>query len=154
MATLTGQSCLALVAQTLLVNFNCVQRCQGFVTAVAVGCGPTGSPRFGRRLGSPSREQQLRTSHLRADAGPRIAECEYFGFASVMFLNSYTSLSMYLFCNSRIHVITLYSGHVGVYYASMLRCCHLVWILVRTDHPCLGLGRHSWYQSHTSIIRH
>jgi hypothetical protein len=50
---------------------------------------------------------------------------------------------MYLFCNSRIHIITLYSGHVCVYYASMLRCWHLVWILVRTDHPYLGVGRHS-----------
>jgi hypothetical protein len=53
---------------------------------------------------------------------------------------------MYLFCNSRIHVITLYSGYVCVYYASMLRCWHLVWILVRTDHPCLGVRCHtlSW----------
>jgi hypothetical protein len=50
---------------------------------------------------------------------------------------------MYLFCNSRIHVITLYSGYVCVYYASMLRCWHLVWILVRTNHPCLGVGCHS-----------
>jgi hypothetical protein len=57
------------------VNLNCVQRYQGFVTAVAVGCGPTASPRFGRRLGSLPREQQLRTSHLRADADPRITEC-------------------------------------------------------------------------------
>jgi hypothetical protein len=46
-------------------------------------------------------------------------------------------------CNSRIHVITLYSGHVCMYYASMLRCWHLVWILVRTDHPCLGVGCHT-----------
>jgi hypothetical protein len=30
------------------------------------------------------------------------------------FLNSNTSLSMYFFCNSRIHVITLYSSHVCV----------------------------------------
>jgi hypothetical protein len=29
-------------------------------------------------------------------------------------LNSNTSLSMYFFCNSRIHVITLYSDHVCV----------------------------------------
>jgi hypothetical protein len=50
---------------------------------------------------------------------------------------------MYLFYNSRIHVITLYSGHVCVYYALMLRCWHLVWILVRTDHPCLGVGCHN-----------
>jgi hypothetical protein len=57
--------------------------------------------------------------------------------------NSNTSLAMYLFCNSRIHVITLYSGHVCVYYASMLQCWHLVWILVRIDHPCLGVGCHT-----------
>jgi hypothetical protein len=37
-------------------------------------------------------------------------------------LNSNTSLSMYFFCNSRTHVITLYSGHECVYFASMLRC--------------------------------
>jgi hypothetical protein len=49
-------------------------------------------------------------------------------------------LSMYLFCNSRIHVITLYLGHVCVYYTLMLQCCHLVWILVRTHHPCLEGG--------------
>jgi hypothetical protein len=49
---------------------------------------------------------------------------------------------MYLFCNSRIHVITLYLGHVCVYYAPMLRCWQLVWILIRTDHPCLGVGCH------------
>jgi hypothetical protein len=30
-----------------------------------------------------------------------------------------------------------------VYYASMLRYWHLVWILVRTDHPCLGVGCHN-----------
>jgi hypothetical protein len=54
--------------------FNYVQSCQGFVTAVASGCGPVASPRRGKRLGSPPREQQLRTSHLRADAGPCIIE--------------------------------------------------------------------------------
>jgi hypothetical protein len=56
------------------VFFNCVQRCQGFVTAVASGCDPVMSPMFGKRLGSPPREQQSRTSHLRADAGPYITE--------------------------------------------------------------------------------
>jgi hypothetical protein len=50
---------------------------------------------------------------------------------------------MYLFCNSKIDVITLYSGHVCVYCASMVRCWHLVWILVWTDHPCLGVGCHN-----------
>jgi hypothetical protein len=60
-----------------------------------------------------------------------------------MFLISNTSLSMYLFHKSRIHVITLYSSYVCVYYTSMLRCWHLIWILVRTDHPCLGVGCHN-----------
>jgi hypothetical protein len=55
---------------------------------------------------------------------------------------------MYLFCNSRIHVITLYSGHVCVYYASMLRCWHLVWILIRTDHSYLGVGCHKTAAPH------
>jgi hypothetical protein len=44
------------------------------VTAVASGCGPVASPRSGMRLRSPPREQQPRTSHLRADAGSFIAE--------------------------------------------------------------------------------
>jgi hypothetical protein len=56
------------------VDLNCVQRCQSIVTAAAVGCGPMVSPRFGRRHGSPPREQQSMTSHLRADAGPCITE--------------------------------------------------------------------------------
>jgi hypothetical protein len=56
------------------VFFNCVQRCQSFVTVVVSGCGPVVSLKFGRRLGSPPHEQQPRTSHLRADAGPCITE--------------------------------------------------------------------------------
>jgi hypothetical protein len=66
-----------------------------------------------------------------------------FWFCFRYVLNSNTSLSLYLFCSSRIHVITLYSGHACVYYAAMLRCWHLVWILVRTDNHCLGVGCHS-----------
>jgi hypothetical protein len=54
--------------------FNYVQRCQGFVTAVASGCGLVVSPMIGMRLGSLPREQQPRTSHLRANAGPCITE--------------------------------------------------------------------------------
>jgi hypothetical protein len=57
------------------------------VTVVAVGCGPTVSLRSGRRLGCPPREQQTRTSHLRADAGPCIFEWQVFGFTSAMSLN-------------------------------------------------------------------
>jgi hypothetical protein len=74
MATVMGQSCSALVAQACLCLLMCVQSCHGFVTAVASGCGPAASPMFGKRLGSPPHEQQSRTSHLRADAGPCIAE--------------------------------------------------------------------------------
>jgi hypothetical protein len=52
----------------------CVQSCQGFVTAVASECDPVVSPKSGKRLGSPPCEQQPRTSHLIADAGPCIVE--------------------------------------------------------------------------------
>jgi hypothetical protein len=45
------------------------------VTAVESGCGLVASPRSGKRLENPPREQQPRTSHLRADADPCIAEC-------------------------------------------------------------------------------
>jgi hypothetical protein len=52
----------------------CVQRYQGIVTVVAIGCVPMASPRFGRRLGSPPHEQQSRSPNLRDDAGPCITE--------------------------------------------------------------------------------
>jgi hypothetical protein len=41
-----------------------------------------------------------------------------------------------------------------LYYASMLQCWQLVWILLRTNHSCLRVWHHSWYQSHTSKIWH
>jgi hypothetical protein len=44
------------------------------VTAVASGCGSVVSPMIGKRLGSLPCEQQPRTSHLRADAGPCITK--------------------------------------------------------------------------------
>jgi hypothetical protein len=56
------------------VDFNCVPRCQRFVTAVASGCGPVVSLRTGRRHGSPPREQQSRTSYPRVDTGPCIVK--------------------------------------------------------------------------------
>jgi hypothetical protein len=56
------------------VDFNGVQRCQSIMTAAASGCGLVVSPKFGRRLGSPPREQQPKISHRRADAGPCIFE--------------------------------------------------------------------------------
>jgi hypothetical protein len=42
----------------------------------------------------------------------------------------------------------------AMYYASMLQCWQLVRILVRTNHPCLRVECHSWYQSLTSIIHY
>jgi hypothetical protein len=45
------------------------------MTVVASGCGPVASPRSRRRHVSPPCEQQPKTSHLRADAGPCIVEC-------------------------------------------------------------------------------
>jgi hypothetical protein len=56
------------------VFFNCVQRCHGFVITVTSGCVPVVSPIFGKRHGSPPREQQPMTSHLRTDAGHCIVE--------------------------------------------------------------------------------
>jgi hypothetical protein len=44
------------------------------VTAVASGCSKVVSPMIEKRLGSPPREQQPMTSHLRAGADPCIAE--------------------------------------------------------------------------------
>jgi hypothetical protein len=41
----------------------------------------------------------------------------------------------------------------ATYYASMLRYWQLVRILVRTNHSCLRVECHSWYQSLTSVIR-
>jgi hypothetical protein len=73
-----------------------VYRYLSIATTVANLCGPVVSPRTGRRLGSPPREQSPRTLHHRADAGPCIVECLYFDFAPAMF---YTRTLCYL-CSS------------------------------------------------------
>jgi hypothetical protein len=39
-----------------------------------------------------------------------------------------------------------------LFYASMLRSWHLVWILVRTDHPCLGVGCHKHLHSRSCTV--
>jgi hypothetical protein len=39
-----------------------------------------------------------------------------------------------------------------LYYASMLRCWHLIWILVRTEHPCLGVVCHIYFVFFLSFI--
>jgi hypothetical protein len=31
-----------------------------------------------------------------------------------------------------------------LYYVLTLRCCHLVWIQIRTNHLCLGVRRHNF----------
>jgi hypothetical protein len=36
----------------------------------------------------------------------------------------------------------------------MLRCWHLIWILVRTDHPCLGVGCHNHFIMYDDEIPH
>jgi hypothetical protein len=56
------------------MDFNCVQRCQGNMIAVAIECGPNGEPEDWEETWEPPRQQQPRTSHLRADAGPCIIE--------------------------------------------------------------------------------
>jgi hypothetical protein len=56
------------------MNLICVQRCPSIVTVVSSGCGPVVSPRTEKRFRNPPREQQPRTSHHRADAGPCIIE--------------------------------------------------------------------------------
>jgi hypothetical protein len=48
MATLMGQSCRALVAQALLVDYTCVQICLSTVVAVASLCGQMASLRTRR----------------------------------------------------------------------------------------------------------
>jgi hypothetical protein len=66
------------------------------VTVMASGCGPVANIRSGRRLESPPREQQPRTSHLRTDAGPCIAEWLYFSFASAIFVLKLENFIMYV----------------------------------------------------------
>jgi hypothetical protein len=41
-----------------------------------------------------------------------------------------------------------------LYYVSMIWCWHLIWILVRTDHPCLGVGCHSKLPTTSLISKH
>jgi hypothetical protein len=59
---------------SLAYGFNYVQRCPSIVTDVASGFGPVVSSRTGKRHGDLPHEQQSRTSHHRADAGPCIIE--------------------------------------------------------------------------------
>jgi hypothetical protein len=84
------------------------------VTTAANGCSPVASPRTGKRLGSPpmSKSQEVCIiGPMRALVSPSDS---ILVSLPLYFLNLNTSLSMYFFCNSRIHVITLYLSHVCV----------------------------------------
>jgi hypothetical protein len=52
-----GSVLLSFSCSCFACKFNYVQRSPSIVTAVANGCGPVVSPKTGRRLGSPPREQ-------------------------------------------------------------------------------------------------
>jgi hypothetical protein len=96
------------------------------VTAVAIECGPMTSPRIGGDLGARPMSSS-RGLHILGPMGALVPPSDSILVSlPLYFLNLNTSLSTYLFCNSRIHVITLYSNHVCVYYVSILRCWHLV----------------------------
>jgi hypothetical protein len=113
------------------------------VVAVVNLCGPMVTClKTGKSAGSPSFEELPRTSHHRARCGPLYHRVLVFCNDSACFKTSNT------YNNSFIRAMYV------MYYASMLRCWQLVMILVKTDHPCLRVGRHSCYQSLTSIIHH
>jgi hypothetical protein len=38
----------------------------------------------------------------------------------------------------------------AMYYVSMLQSCELARILVRTNHPCLRVGRHTYFKKFLS----
>jgi hypothetical protein len=73
---------------------------------------PSGEPEVWEETWVPALWAAVEDLHHRADAGPCRGIIFWFRFRYV--LNSNTSLSIYFFCNSRTHVITLYSGHVCV----------------------------------------
>jgi hypothetical protein len=91
-----------------------VQRCPSTMATVANGCGPVVSPRTGRRLGSPPHEQQPTTLHHRAEAGALVWLSDSI-LVSLPLCFKLEHFIIYVFlCNSRIHVITLCSGHTCV----------------------------------------
>jgi hypothetical protein len=67
----------------------------------------------------------------------------------VLVLVPLTSLYMYLFCNSRIHLVTLYSGQVCIVLCINASVFEHHMDLVRTEHPCFGVGCHI---PHATII--
>jgi hypothetical protein len=94
------------------------------VTAVASGCGSVTSPMFRKRLGKACPVSSSRGFRI---LGLMRALVSLSGSILVslllcLFLKLENFIIYVSLCNSRIHVITLYSGHVCVYYASMLRC--------------------------------
>jgi hypothetical protein len=83
---LTDQSCRALVAQALLVDYFCVQRCLSIAVAVVNLCGLVVTRlRTVKSAGSPSFEVLPRTSHHRARCGSLYRRVLVFCTASAMF---------------------------------------------------------------------
>jgi hypothetical protein len=69
-----GSVLLSFSYSSFAYEFNYVQKFLSIVTAAANECDPVVSPKTRRRLGSPSHEQQPRTSYHRVDAGHCIAK--------------------------------------------------------------------------------
>jgi hypothetical protein len=86
MATLIGQSCLALVAQALHVDYICVQRCLSTVSTVANLCGSMATRlKIEKSTGSPSFEELPRTLQHRARYGRLYHQVLVFCIASDLF---------------------------------------------------------------------
>jgi hypothetical protein len=69
-----GLVLLSFTCSGFACGFNCMQAFLNIATAMVNRCDPVVSPRTGKRLGIPSREQQPETSHHRADVPPCIVE--------------------------------------------------------------------------------
>jgi hypothetical protein len=86
MGTLTGQSYKALVAQALLANYICVQRCLSTVVAVANLCGPMVTClKTGKSAESQCFEELSRTPHHKARCGTLYRRVLVFCIASALF---------------------------------------------------------------------
>jgi hypothetical protein len=154
MATLTGQSYWALVAQALLVDHICFQRCLSIMVTVANLCGPMVTHlKTGKLAESPSFEELPMTSHHRARCEPFIRRVLVFvvRFRFVLKLRTLHYLCTLMYFQNSCNNSFIRAMYV-MYYVTMLRCWQFVRILVNTNHPCLRVGRHRWYQSLTGII--
>jgi hypothetical protein len=96
MVMLTGQYCLALVAQALLVDYICVERCLSTVVTIANLCDSVVTRlRTGKSARSPSFEELLRTLYHRAQCGHLYHRVLVFYNAPTCFKTLNTSLFKY-----------------------------------------------------------